>query len=391
MGWRLDRLPHRPRDARVIAGVCGGLAAKMGIDVAVVRAAFAVLTVVWIGPPLYLLAWLILPAARTDAPRRRLPHRRGRPPALRQAAGLVLMLAGAVVLARSGNLAFTEDVLWPLLLVGVGVGVVVWRTAPDSGSARSSRPRFSVLRIAAGMVMLTLGIGLLAATRLSLSAVRDGVLSAGLAVGGVALIVGPWVSVLVRERREERLRRLLADERAETAAHLHDSVLQTLALMQRSDDAAAMSALARRQERELRRWLYGERVPSPHDTVREAVERLAVSAEDRYGVVIEVVTVGNAPMDAACEALVAAAGEAMTNAARWSECSRVDVYVEAAHSRVEAYVRDRGVGFDRDAVNGDCRGIKDSIEGRLARVGGTCDISTAAGVGTEVHLAVGRS
>ena len=357
----------------------------MGINAAIVRVAFVVLTVVWVGPPLYLLAWLSMSAAPADAPSAQPPQRFSRPPAVRQAAGLGLMIVGAVVLARDTRFVVADEVIWPVLLLGAGVGVVVWRSESGFGSARSS-----LLRIAAGTMMLAVGIGFLAATQLSLSAVRDGLLSAGLAAGGLALIGGPWVTVLLRERREERFRRVRADERAEMAAHLHDSVLQTLAMVQRSDDADAMSALARRQERELRRWLYGEQERSPQDTLRDALERVAISVEDRHSVVIEVVTVGNAPLDAAVEALVAAAGEAMTNAARWSGCERVDVYLEAADTSVEAYVRDRGRGFDHDAVGAHCRGIKDSIHGRLARVGGTCEISTAPDAGTEVHLSVAR-
>lgn len=385
MGWRRDRLPHRSRSERVIAGVCGGISATMGINAAIVRIAFVVLTIVWVGPPLYLLAWLVMPAAPADAPSAQPPPRLGRPPAVRQAAGLALMIVGALVLARDSRFVVADEVIWPVLLLAAGVGVVVWRSESGSGSTRSS-----LLRIAAGTMMLAVGIGFLAATRLSLATVRDGLLSAGLAAGGLALIGGPWVTVLLRERREERLRRVRADERAEMAAHLHDSVLQTLAMVQRSDDAAAMSALARRQERDLRRWLYGERERSPQDTVRDALERMAIGVEDRHGVVIEVVTVGNAPVDAAAEALVAAAGEAMTNAARWSGCERVDAYLEATDASVEAFVRDRGSGFDLEAVGEDCRGIQDSIRGRLARVGGTCEISTAPDAGTEVHLSVAR-
>lgn len=389
MGWRIDRLPPRSRSERVIAGVCSGIGAVMGISVAIVRVAFVVLTVVWIGPPLYLLAWLLMPpssqATAASAANAPMPQRYGRPPAPRQAVGLGLMTVGAVVLARDLRFVVADELIWPVLLLGLGVGVVVWRSESGAGSGRST-----LLRITAGTMMLAVGIGFLAATRLSLAAVRDGLLSAGLAIGGLALIGGPWVTVLLRERREERLQRVRADERAEMAAHLHDSVLQTLAMVQRSDDPAAMSALARRQERELRRWLYGEQARSTHGTVRDAVEHMAASVEDRHGVMIEVVAVGDAPVDAAAEALVAAAGEAMTNAARWSGCERIDVYVEAGEGGVEAYVRDRGRGFDQEAVAEDCRGIKDSIHGRLARVGGTSQISTGHDVGTEVRLSVTR-
>ncbi|MYI14415.1 MAG: hypothetical protein F4108_01595 [Acidimicrobiaceae bacterium] len=220
---------------------------------------------------------------------------------------------------------------------------------------------------------------------------RDGLLSGGLVVGGLALILGPWMMVLLRDRREERRRRIRADERAEMAAHLHDSVLQTLSLVQRSDDPARMAALARRQERELRGWLYGGGSEPDAATVRAAVERLAGVVEDRHGVVMDVVAVGDAPLDSATESLVAAAGEAMTNAARWSGSPTVSVFVEATEQAVDVFVRDRGVGFDPEEVDGDSRGIRDSIRGRLDRVGGRCDINSAPGQGTEVRLHLARS
>ena len=269
---------------------------------------------------------------------------------------MALIVLGTVVMVRHLGVALPDTLIWPALCVAFGLGIVVWRAQPGAGLGRAA-----AMRIAAGTILLALGIGVIAAANLSLSAVRDGLLSGGLVVGGLALILGPWVAVLARDRREERQRRVRADERAEMAAHLHDSVLQTLALMQRSDDPARMTALARRQERELRSWLYGDGVEPGTATVRAAIERLAGVVEERHGAVIEVVSVGDAPLDAVTESLVAAAGEAMTNAARWSGCPTVSVYVEAGPEEVEIFVRDRGVGFDPNAVNGDRHGIRDSI------------------------------
>ena len=299
---------------------------------------------------------------------------------------MALIVLGTVVMVRHLGVALPDTLIWPALCVAFGLGIVVWRAQPGAGLGRAA-----AMRIAAGTILLALGIGVIAAANLSLSAVRDGLLSGGLVVGGLALILGPWVAVLARDRREERQRRVRADERAEMAAHLHDSVLQTLALMQRSDDPARMTALARRQERELRSWLYGDGVEPGTATVRAAIERLAGVVEERHGAVIEVVSVGDAPLDAVTESLVAAAGEAMTNAARWSGCPTVSVYVEAGPEGVEIFVRDRGVGFDPNAVNGDRHGIRDSIRGRLDRVGGSCEINSSKGQGTEVRLHLARS
>ncbi|MDE0699647.1 MAG: hypothetical protein OXH61_02865, partial [Acidimicrobiaceae bacterium] len=234
-------------------------------------------------------------------------------------------------------------------------------------------------------------IGVLVAANVSLGVLLDGLLSTVLVVGGLALILGPWVAVLLRDRRAERQQRIRADERAEVAAHLHDSVLQTLALVQRSDDPAQMSALARRQERELRGWLYGENYGPQQATLKVAVEHLAGVVEDRHGAVIDVVVVGDTELDAAMESLVAATGEAMTNAARWSGRSDIGVYVEATESEVEVFVRDRGIGFDPQAVGEEHHGIRDSIQGRLQRVGGDCEIISSVGQGTEVRLSVTRS
>ena len=381
-GW-----PARSRSDRVIAGVCGGVGTRLGIDATIVRIAFVALALAWVGVPLYLVGWILLPqaAAPTDGMEpagAALPART----AARRAAGMALIVAGTALLVRHLGVALPDTVIWPALCVAFGLGIVVWRVQPAAGLDRTV-----AVRIAAGTILLALGIGVIAAANLSLSAVRDGLLSGGLVLGGLALILGPWVAVLVRDRRDERQRRIRADERAEMAAHLHDSVLQTLALVQRSDDPGRMAALARRQERELRGWLYGSGSEPNPATVRAAVEHLAGVVEDRHGVMMDVVAVGDAALDSATESLVAAAGEAMTNAARWSGCSTVSVYLEATPVGVDLFVRDRGAGFDPEAVDDDSRGIRDSIRGRLDRVGGRCEITSSAGHGTEVRLHLARN
>ena len=371
----------------MIAGVCGGVGARLGIDATIVRIAFVALALAWVGVPLYLLAWILLPqagapSATTESPGLPTPARS----TARRAVGMALIVAGTVLLVRHLGIALPDTVIWPALCVAFGLGIVVWRAQPEA-----SLDRRAAVRIAAGTILLALGMGAIAATNLSLAAVRDGLLSGGLVVGGLALILGPWVAVLARDRRDERQRRIRADERADMAAHLHDSVLQTLALVQRADDPARMAALARRQERELRGWLYDGGSGPDQATVRAAVEHLAAAIEDRHGVVMDVVAVGDAPLDPAMESLVAAAGEAMTNAARWSGSATVSVYLEATPQRVEVFVRDRGAGFDPEAVDGDSHGIRDSIQGRLDRVGGHCEITSSVGNGTEVRLHLGRS
>ena len=383
MIWRRSVLPARSDRDRIIAGVCGGISDRLGVDVTIVRVAFVALTLAWVGIPIYLLAWLLFPRATADGP-----------PAvavpagtvMRRALGLVLTALGAVLLARHLQVTLPDAFIWPALCVAFGVGVVVWRVQPVASVGRAF-----AIRMAGGTILVAFGIGVLVAANVSLGVVLDGLLSTVLVVGGLALILGPWVAVLLRDRRAERQQRIRADERAEVAAHLHDSVLQTLALVQRSDDPAHMSALARRQERELRGWLYDDKYGPQQTTVKVALEHLAGVVEDRHGAMIDVVVVGDTKLDAAMESLVAATGEAMTNAARWSGQSNIGVYVEATDSQVEVFVRDRGVGFDPEAVGDDHHGIRDSIQGRLQRVGGDCEIISSPGQGTEVRLCLSRT
>lgn len=366
----------------MVSGVCGGIAAAVGVDAVLVRVATVVLAVTGPGVPLYLVAWLLMPAdgrgVRRDADDSRAEVRR--------AVGLGLIVLGAVLALRSLGLTPPDQVLWPVLVVGAGVGAVVWQVRP-----RMEADRWDALRIGIGVMVIGAGIAALVAGNVSFSVVRQGLLATLLVVGGLGLILGPWIAVLVRDRQAERTRRLQADARADMAAHLHDSVLQSLALIQRTDDPRAMATLARQQERELRRWLYGDGTDPASATLKTAVQGISAAVEDRHGVVVETVVVGDEALDPAVEALVAATGEAATNAAKWSGCERISVFVEVEAGGVHAYVRDTGSGFDPDAVAEDRLGVRESIRGRMERVGGTADITTAIGEGTEVHVFVPRS
>ena len=191
-------------------------------------------------------------------------------------------------------------------------------------------------------------------------------------------------------RREAEAALVRSQERAETAAHLHDSVLQTLALIQRrGGDNAEASLLARRQERELRDWLYGG-PGTPGATVGDALARTVEELEERYAVTIELVVVGDAALDERGEALVAAAREALVNAATHAGVDRVSVYAESDPAATRVFVRDRGAGFDTDAVGDDRRGLRESIVGRLRRHGGSATVRSRPGQGTEVAMEVPR-
>jgi signal transduction histidine kinase len=208
----------------------------------------------------------------------------------------------------------------------------------------------------------------------------------------LGVILAPWIVRLVRSLTEERAARIRSQERAEVAAHLHDSVLQTLAMMQRrAGDPAEVAALARRQERELRAWLSDRPAPGQSARLAGALEAAAADVEEQHGVPVEVVVVGDRDLDAAHEAVVAAAREAMTNAAKFGGGSPVDVYAESSDSCTQVFVRDRGPGFDPDAVPADRRGVRESIVGRMERHGGRARVTSGTGYGTEVELVLERS
>jgi signal transduction histidine kinase len=222
--------------------------------------------------------------------------------------------------------------------------------------------------------------------------------SLGAGLGAVAIIAtmlsllfGPWFMRMGRSLAFERAARIREQERAELSAHLHDSVLQTLALIQRrAGDPTEVAGLARRQERELRRWLLERPDPAAEDSIATALERVAAEVEELHRVPVEVVTVGNGPLDGGLEALVQAAREAMTNAAKFAGSERIDLYAEVEPDRVEVFVRDRGVGFDPLGIPSDRRGLRDSIVGRMERHHGRAAVHSTPGEGTEVELVMER-
>jgi signal transduction histidine kinase len=265
----------------------------------------------------------------------------------------------------------------------------MWRQLDNAAWARWMRGTQGwpfASRIAAGALLVAIaGIYVLS---------RDGGWSAALnlaaalviALLGIGLMLGPWIAHQARDLTEERRARVRSEERADVAAHLHDSVLQTLALLQKNaGDAATVATLARRQERELRSWLYGSD-DLADDTLVGALRSAAAEVEDAHLVPIEVVAVGDGPLDPDVVALVRAAREAMINAAKHAQVDRVDVYAERDGRAAEVYVRDRGMGFDIDSIAQDRMGVRGSIIDRIERHGGTATIRSQPGEGTEVRL-----
>lgn len=207
-----------------------------------------------------------------------------------------------------------------------------------------------------------------------------------LAVVGAGLVVGPWLLRTNRALRFERAERIRSQERADVAAHLHDSVLQTLALIQRrSADPQAVAQLARTQERALRRWLF-EPADATALLLGSALRDVAAEVEDAHGVPVEVVVVGDIAVGERYPPLVAATREALLNAVRHSGAVQVDVYGEVGADGVEIFVRDRGVGFDPSSVPSDRLGVRGSIVDRMVRHGGSADVRSEPGDGTEVRL-----
>jgi signal transduction histidine kinase len=398
-GTRLGLL-RRDRSGGWIAGVCAGIARRYGIDPALVRLAFVIATAAGgFGIALYALAWLVIPAG--DAPRRRrLPTGRG---AVEVALGTGLLLLSVLLAFRELGLWFSDPVVWPLVLIASG-GALIWRGSATAAPAPAEAPTAPLVRkdegerqrlagMAAAASRTGLGIALVVAAGFAflqatgaLSAARDVILTLVAVVVVLGAISAPWILRLVRSLTEERTQRIRSQERAEMAAHLHDSVLQTLALVQRRSGDPQVAALARRQERELRAWL-AER-PGPGDGTRlePALEAAAAAVEERHGVPVEVVVVGDRELDPAVEALVAAAREAMTNAAKFGAGSAVDVYAESNADGLRVFVRDRGPGFDPAALPPDRRGVRESIVGRMRRHGGRATITSSPETGTEVEL-----
>jgi signal transduction histidine kinase len=401
----------RSLDDRFLGGVAAGLAAHLGVEVILVRAAFLLATLLGgFGLVLYAALWIVLPAQahlQEQAPGLDAATRQGKRPGrarrLQDVGPLVALAAFLIGLAVLANHWIGGSFLfWPILVGGVGLALLWWqadeaqreRWADTSGrvdlvgAVVGRGGAASWARLAAGVLLLLLALGIFAVQTGPAGVARDVLLAGALGVVGLALTVGPWLFRLSGDLSEERAARIRSQERADVAAHLHDSVLQTLALIQKhSDDSRAVATLARAQERDLRSWLYAEE-SHPETALVGALKAAAAEVEDAHGVPIEVVTVGDVAVTERLRPLVLAAREAMVNAAKHSGAEKVDVFAECGDTRVEVFVRDRGRGFDEQSVPDDRLGVRNSIIDRMQRHGGTAQIRTAAGDGTEVRLSM---
>ncbi len=378
--------PSRAADG-LLTGVSAGLARRFSLETTLVRIAFVTLALTGVGVLFYVGAFLVM---RSTEP---IEFDDDWPTENSKVLGLALLVWGLVVLlGRTGSSLIADEYLWPILLVAAGFGVVSWQLGDGRrgqfSSAIQGDSRYGVLRIVGGGVVVALGIVAALLTEVSLSTLGGSLFVVVFIVGGLAVVFGPWIYVLLTDLADERRKRVRSDERADLAAHLHDSVLQTLALIQRTDDPLEAASLARRQERELRSWLYARPESFVHAEVdlTTLFESAVSDVEERHRVPIELVVVGDVVVDDSVVTLAKAAREAMVNASKFSGSSQVSVFVEGDEGQIEVWVRDRGQGFDPDTIGSDRRGIRDSIVRRVERIGGTSTITSEPGEGTEVYL-----
>jgi signal transduction histidine kinase len=402
-------LRRDPAD-RLGGGVAAGVATWRGFNVTTIRIAFVMATLISTGwfVPAYVVAWLLIPAAGEDASIA--SKARSDTSGIRLAIGLASLLAFALVIAGALNDGWFSGWAWPQLISVAGL-VLVWRNASPqeqatlrhlaeplgaaagvtAGDGRTGRR--STLRLVLAAVLVIGGAGWLFSARESLDLLQPlgGVV---LVIAGIVLLLGPWWLRIARDLVLERQARVRAEDRADIAAQVHDSVLQTLALIQRrADDPQKVIQLARLQERELRSWLFEGRGPNETDdlTVGAGVRQIQQDVESRYGVPVETVTVGECELDDNLTALLAAAREATVNAAKWSGASVISLFAEVEPTEVSLVVRDRGTGFDPAAVPADRKGLAESVHGRMTRRGGTVTVTSAPGEGTKVSLKMPRA
>lgn len=404
----------RPLERAQIGGVAAGLSEHTGLSVWVIRGVFVLLGA-WqlVGVAAYLALWLVIPPATSQhaAPGVDAASRRGMreqeqhrpltmPRDLGQLAAFGLVWLGLLWLVQLLGWGLAVRPLAIALLVAASLALVWWQadraggTARDAaqglrGWARSLAAHWTTV-LAHVMAALCLAGAVLLIVTEAPSSAPTLLIALVLLLTGLTLMATPWVLRARRALAQIREEKLLSDARADLAAHLHDSVLQTLALIQRqSDNPREVLRLARRQERELREWLYG--ADEQAATLRAALLEAAGDLEDLFPVTVETVTVGEDPeLTPALAELVKAAREAMTNAAKHSGAAVVDVYAEVGEDLVEVFVRDRGTGFDLDAIAEDRHGVRGSILERMGRHHGTARITSNPDRGTEVSLEMKR-
>ncbi len=353
---------------------------------------------------LYVFAWLMVPAAGAERniASKAITDRRG----IALAVGIVSLLIIVLPLVSALHLGWPGNLAGPALISAAGL-VLIWRNAPDDeqavlrrlaepllGLTTGHRRRGLLLRILIALVLAGAGVGLLQSAHESVKLLKP-LAGVALVISAIAVLLGPWWLRIARDLVIERAARIRAEERADMAARVHDSVLQTLALIQRrADQPQQVIQLARAQERELRSWLFDGRAPGSIDgedmTFADGVRLIQQEVEAQHGIAVEAVIVGDCELNDDLAALLAAAKEATVNAAKWSGAGVVSLFAEVEPAEVSLYVRDRGKGFDPETVPGDRKGLAESVRARMARHGGSATIRSTQGEGTEVSLTMPR-
>jgi signal transduction histidine kinase/phage shock protein PspC (stress-responsive transcriptional regulator) len=407
---------RRDPDDRLAGGIAAGVARWRGFNPTTVRIAFVIGTLISQGTlvPFYFVGWLLIPSRVTDAEAAS-PDEAEYPTvwskARHDSAGIALAVAiGSVlsvvmVVAGVLNAGFIEAWGWPQVVSSACL-VLIWRNAParDQEVLRrvvarldfgpDSSRRAGRLRVALACALFIAGVSSLASARATISLLRP-LAGLVLVLAALVLLLGPWWLRIARDLVLERQARARAEERSEMAARVHDSVLQTLALIQRrAGDPGAVTQLARAQERELRSWLFEGQAPGTvtgAESVTAGVRQIQKDVEARHGVPVEIVTVGDCPLDSDLAAMLEAAREAVVNAAKWSGAPVISVFAEVTPEGVEIVVRDRGMGFEPLTVPADRKGLSESVHGRMARHGGTVSVQAAVGEGAKVSLKMPRA
>lgn len=397
---QLVRLNHKPTPladgqmppAALMGGVCAGIATHLGVNVWLVRAIFVgLLFLNGVGALAYALAIALIPAGnpassqlvaptRLAAQLNQLQSKDGRDQAATIFSGVVLLALAAILVAWSRGW-LESNAYMPLLIIGCGAALA-WSQAEEV--MHTPRSMAAIARLAAGLALAVLGVLIWLSDHTDMSGMLIGAFAALVMLSVVALVLAPlWLGV-IRQLSQTQAAQARASERADIAAHLHDSVLQTLTLLRaQADDPQRVAALALSQERELRAWLYGDNHPT-NENLRSEVESVSREIEQLYGVPVDSVIVGDTPATAKTRVLTSALREALANAVRHGK-PPISLYVEVSGQEVEAYVRDHGAGFDLEAINPDRHGVRDSIIGRMQRHGGSATIR-AREPGTEVCL-----
>ncbi len=393
----------------LLGGVCAGLAVRLGLRERTVRLLFVVTCLFYgLGILFYAAAWLFVGRWGEDMSiaRRLTNSRRESNLVLLGLLVTLLMLLSLGTFARHGP----GIVVWPVLLSTVAL-IAIWGGSsrdekshleelagaiPVLGAASAHGWRALALRVVPGVIFAILGLRLLSRIGGVVGAAVPTFLGGAVLTLGVAILLAPWWLDNVRALSRERRDRIHAEERAKIAAHVHDSVLQTLTLIEKSaNNPSDVVRLARSQERELRQWLFAPENAGKRDdadgTFAQQLRHIESDVENDYGITVELVIVGDCAGDPRVAAISAATREAAINAAKWARVTRISIFGEVESASLSVYIRDTGIGFHPSQVAEDRQGINQSILGRMRTFGGDAQIHSQPGSGTEVHLTLSRA